>query len=620
MRKSLVVILLVLVLLCAPVFAALPNSSMISLLHFNNSTGFYDENGDTWYNLTGTGKVDNMVTHTGFSNSANFTGSGYITIGNSSKRVLGNNYTLELWVYPTGAGKVYVHHVGALWPSMQWIYDNANTRMQFYSSSAASSWDIMNAVSTSTGSVPLNTWTHVEMDRFTPYYNIYINGILNNSISNVNNPKIQTQNITYSGDTAFNGRIDEVVLWGITLHTSNFTPNSQEYATPVMPISADFTQSANPSMPGQVVTFTDTSTGSPTTWNWSINTVVTNTTQNIAYAFPSVGTYYVNLSVTNATGSISNSNQTHTVGNTTGFTQQDVWMAGQYLQTFTITDSGTLAPITNVTIVSSSGKTYVTTNGTGYLTEPFGLYTVTFSSTGYSPRTITYVFDADESHAVALTPAEDSTNAFNTWYTPWQVRIRIVDLYGKPLPETSVSASYIATTLPSTDPTWLVGAYGVSDAVAADMLNSSMAMSGTTDDNGGLVFTAFKSIQYLFTITNVTSGVSATKKIYPSDPEYVIYVRTTGQTSYNNTLATRNASLPWYSINSTALMMGMEYTDSSVCTSQVLFRAWFRDNGTEVHNTTWSGFGGTKILDNHTILKAPIGTEYLWGYNATTVC
>jgi hypothetical protein len=308
-------------------------------------------------------------------------------------------------------------------------------------------------------------------------------------------------------------------------------------------------------------------------------------------------------------------------GSISNYTYNDVWLSGQYLQTFTISDSGTLAPITNVTIVSSSGKSYVTTNGTGYLTEPFGLYTVTFSSTGYAPRTITYVFDADASHAVSMTPAAaDASSSYNTWYTPWQVRIRIVDLYGKPLPETSVSASYIATTLPSTDPTWLVGAYGVSAAVAADMLNSSVAMSGTTDDNGGLVFTAFKSIQYLFTITNTTSGVSATKKIYPSDPEYVIYVRTTGQTSYNNTLASRNASLPWYSINSTALMMGMEYTDSSVCTSQVMFRAWFRDNGTEVHNTTWSGFGGTKILDNHTILKAPIGTEYLWGYNATTVC
>ena len=395
----------------------------------------------------------------------------------------------------------------------------------------------------------------------------------------------------------------------------------QYYTPPTPPVEASFTQSVNPSTAGQVVTFTDTSTGTPTTWNWTIDGSVTNTTQNAAYLFAAVGTYPVNLNVTNASGHFSDITVNQIVANASITTQQDVWMVGQYLQTFTISDSGTLAPITNVTIVSSSGKSYVTTNGTGYLTEPFGLYTVTFSSTGYAPRTITYVFDADASHAVSMTPAAaDASSSYNTWYTPWQVRIRIVDLYGKPLPETSVSASYIATTLPSTDPTWLVGAYGVSAAVAADMLNSSVAMSGTTDDNGGLVFTAFKSIQYLFTITNTTSGVSATKKIYPSDPEYVIYVRTTGQTSYNNTLASRNASLPWYSINSTALMMGMEYTDSSLCTSQVMFRVWFRDNGTEVHNTTWSGFGGTKIMDNHTILKAPIGTEYLWGYNATTVC
>ena len=357
----------------------------------------------------------------------------------------------------------------------------------------------------------------------------------------------------------------------------------------------------------------------------NLSATVTNTSTFTGYYLLGAGDLlnqsYYNTSGSKAGYSNSSTDSININGSVSNFTHHDLWLAGQYLQTFTITDSGTLAAITNVTIVSSSGKSYITTNGTGYLTEPFGLYTVTFSSTGYAPRTITYVFDADASHAVSMTPAAaDASSSYNTWYTPWQVRIRIVDLYGKPLPETSVSASYIATTLPSTDPTWLVGAYGVSDAVAADMLNSSVAMSGTTDDNGGLVFTAFKSIQYLFTITNATSGVLATKKIYPSDPEYVIYVRTTGQTSYNNTLATRNASLPWYSINSTALMMGMEYTDSSVCTSQVMFRVWFRDNGTEVHNTTWSGFGGTKILDNHTILKAPIGTEYLWGYNATTVC
>jgi len=82
----------------------------------------------------------------------------------------------------------------------------------------------------------------------------------------------------------------------------------------------------------------------------------------------------------------------------------------------------------------------------------------------------------------------------------------------------------------------------------------------------------------------------------------------------------RNGTLPWYSVNSTHINLNMTYVDTSLCTSQLIFRVWFRDNGTEVHNTTWSGFGASYVYDNHTVPKAPIGTEYLWGYNATTVC
>jgi PKD repeat protein len=370
------------------------------------------------------------------------------------------------------------------------------------------------------------------------------------------------------------------------------------------------------------VVFNYPQTNGSTSWSWIFGDGNTtgNTDQNPSHLYTASGTYSVNHSATNVIGiGWKNVSSMIVVTNASGFTPQDIWMQGQYLQTFHITDSTTGLPIPVVQLQDTAMQTFTTTNGTGYLTEAFGSSNVVFVSTGYNSKSISYVFDSDASWDVQLTKATAAPQQ-SVWYTPWQVRFRIVDYYGKPLPGTNVTANYIASTLPSTDPTWLVGAFGVNEAVAADMLNSSMAMAGVTDDNGGLSFTMFKSIQYSFLITNTTSGVASTKNIYPSDQEYVIYVRTSGQVANNNTLETRNATLPWYSVNTTHINLNMTYIDTSLCTSQLVFRVWFRDNSTEVHNTTWTGFGASKVFDNHTVAKAPIGTEYLWGYNATTVC
>jgi PKD repeat protein len=387
------------------------------------------------------------------------------------------------------------------------------------------------------------------------------------------------------------------------------------------PISASFTSSSNPSTVNTAVTFTDTSTGTPTTWNWTIAGSITNTTQNASYLFDTSGTYAVDLNVTNASGHFSNYTLNQVVTNVSGFTQQDIWMEGQYLQTFNIVDSNNL-PIANVTIGSTSGNSYTTSNGTGYLTEPFGAATVTFVSNGYTSRAISYVFDSDDTHSVTMYTATPPVSSnVNTLYSPQTVHLTIVDAYGVPQPGAYVTVSYIASSLPSTDTNWLTTNFGVDTDVAADMVNSSVLQRDYTGSDGGFVFTAFPVIRYNITAVNATTGMNHRTEITPKDSHYVIYCPLTGQARGNNTLIARqNATLPWYSLNNTHIMLGMTYQDTTSCTSSVRFRAWFQTNGSEIHNTTWSGFGSALILDNHTIPKAPIGTEYLWQYNATRVC
>jgi M6 family metalloprotease-like protein len=68
---------------------------------------------------------------------------------------------------------------------------------------------------------------------------------------------------------------------------------------------ADFTASATTINEGQNVTFTDTSTGNPTSWDWTFagGTPGTSTAQNPTITYNTAGTYTVTLIATNSSGS-----------------------------------------------------------------------------------------------------------------------------------------------------------------------------------------------------------------------------------------------------------------------------------------------------------------------------
>jgi lysyl endopeptidase len=80
--------------------------------------------------------------------------------------------------------------------------------------------------------------------------------------------------------------------------------------TPVAPV-ANFSASATNVIPGTTVSFTDLSTGIPTSWSWSVSPATgwsyaaggTATTQNPQIVFNTVGQYTISLTATNAQGS-----------------------------------------------------------------------------------------------------------------------------------------------------------------------------------------------------------------------------------------------------------------------------------------------------------------------------
>lgn len=68
------------------------------------------------------------------------------------------------------------------------------------------------------------------------------------------------------------------------------------------PVAANFTADTTTPIVGATVTFTDTSTGSPTIWAWQFGDLATSTLQNPTHAYASPGPFTVTLQATNAGG------------------------------------------------------------------------------------------------------------------------------------------------------------------------------------------------------------------------------------------------------------------------------------------------------------------------------
>jgi PKD repeat protein len=81
---------------------------------------------------------------------------------------------------------------------------------------------------------------------------------------------------------------------------------------PTAPV-ASFTASPTSGVAPLAVQFTDTSTGSPTSWAWNFGDGATATTQNPSHTFSTAGTYTVTLTATNAGGTSPAATQTITV-------------------------------------------------------------------------------------------------------------------------------------------------------------------------------------------------------------------------------------------------------------------------------------------------------------------
>jgi PKD repeat protein len=93
----------------------------------------------------------------------------------------------------------------------------------------------------------------------------------------------------------------------LTVTNSSGSKSASQTVTVVPALTSSFNYSPTSPAQDQAVQFMDTSTGSPTSWQWDFGDSATSTIRNPSHAYAAAGPYWVNLTVTKGTSSNSTS-------------------------------------------------------------------------------------------------------------------------------------------------------------------------------------------------------------------------------------------------------------------------------------------------------------------------
>lgn len=267
--------------------------------------------------------------------------------------------------------------------------------------------------------------------------------------------------------------------------------------------------------------------------------------------------------------------------------------------TVTVKDLSTSALIQNGSVVVNS-ITEILSGGQATFTnlDP-GTYEVNAESTGYYPAVVEkYVDDFGETTTIYLTASTGvEESGAGAQYPPHKVEFRVIDIWGLPLTDITVTASGTETTV--ANQTWWEKWLGINPSV--DVYNETM--TGTTDSAGHISFLMVETVKYQMTFVNASQNISATHEIYPKDDRYTITIGEIPSqklaywvtSEQNNTDNTGNLTLHY-----------IDYNDP-VKTNWVNFSVYFLDNDTLAYTHNF-----TSIIDTNENTTTNLNASYIY--------
>jgi hypothetical protein len=226
-----------------------PHGDKVSLLlHMDGadgSTTFIDSSTNN-FALTAYGDAEIDTTTKKFGSGAALFDGGedYLEIaGNSTFDFYNTNYTVEMWVYSTASqsgGSLITTRLGGVYSPWELQITSSN-KIGLLIQSNSNSWyePFGGAPIEGNTTIPQNQWTHIAWVCNGANTTVYVNGVADSVLINLNTPILQAHSLPSNiyigkgGDGAFNGYIDELrITKGIARYTTNFVPQTAPFANP----------------------------------------------------------------------------------------------------------------------------------------------------------------------------------------------------------------------------------------------------------------------------------------------------------------------------------------------------------------------------------------------------
>ena len=165
---------------------------------------------------------NNSGTPTPTGKSVLFNGSNYLTLTPNSSLAFGtNNFTVEMWIYPTSIS------AGADTILIEMRSSNNGKPVYAIHLQSALGFDMANLsyFSTSTGVITTNSWQHIAYVRNSGTTTIYVNGVSKGSTSDTGTYTYDVFKIGSGLDNSYIGYISNLrIVNGTAVYTSSFTP------------------------------------------------------------------------------------------------------------------------------------------------------------------------------------------------------------------------------------------------------------------------------------------------------------------------------------------------------------------------------------------------------------
>jgi len=376
----------------------------------------------------------------------------------------------------------------------------------------------------------------------------------------------------------------------------------------ILPPTASFTTNETSGLAPTGILFNDTSTGSPTTFNWIFNNATPGNATDVSFATTmnttktfGVGNFTIKHNATNSAGSswynLTWINITAPASPVISFTANIT--TGNAPLVVQFNDSTTNFPIS--WLWSFGDATTSTSQNPLHTYVNPGTYSVTLNASN------TYSYGTELTKLNYITATNPMSSGAGAYYPPHTVKFTVKDRYGRTIPNILVTATSLETTMGSWD--WLNKIWGISDTTNIQ----TATLQGSTGSDGGISFVMMETIGYNMVFTNTSLGISYTVVIYPQAQEILITIKDYPTLDLKMTDYINYSITEYINTNKSVTVTG-NYVDLSGYTTSATFFVNFTNN-TPIYSSTATGSINNTF---QYLIPYTANTSYNYGFNAST--